>query len=161
VYQDPVFVAYISVSGRAPGEVQFGPLSINPEVPLANVAVTVSVDIYSTETIQSAELFYSTDQSTWNSVDMTEQSAHYYVGTIPGFPLDTQVWYYVVAHTESGDTQSNILSYIVGQGAVTSTTTTTTPPYDGGIVTIVVAIGVGVAVIVVLMVVIMKRKKGG
>ncbi len=158
VYQDPVFVAYISISGRAPGEVQFGPLSINPQVPLANEAVTVSVDIYSTETIQSAELFYSNDQSTWNSVDMTEQSAHYYVGTIPGFPLDTQVWYYVVAHIESGDTQSNILSYIVGQGAMTSTTTTL--PYDDGIGTIVVAIGIGVAVVVILMVIITKRRKG-
>jgi len=137
VYQDPIFVGYISnVGNEGASDVSFSSFSINPTVPSSTDEVEVGVDISTSLEIWSIDLQYSTDGVNFeDSVVMIESSPGHYVGTIPAFPDDTQVWYRVAVNTEFGYYESEVQSYIVGTGAVTTTTTTTTttpPPYTGG-----------------------------
>ncbi len=128
VFQDPVFVSYVSSRGTSSGgeAVSFGTFSVSPSVPQANQPVEVGVDIYTQVSIDSVELQYSLDQMTWYSTDMSWVSGSYYTGTVPGYPQGTTVYVRVVVHTQEGDFVSPTISYTVGQGVTTTTTTTTT-----------------------------------
>ncbi len=158
VYQDPVFVSYVSNRGSSgqPGSVTFGGFSISPTIPLSTDYVTVGVDIFTTLSINSVELVYWTDSTPQTSVLMTQQSTNHWTGIIPPYPMDTQVYYRVRVNTNAGIYESDINSYIVGRGAVTTTTTTTTTfepgaPADLFFMIVGVAV-VGVALLVLLVI---------
>jgi len=81
-------------------------LSRNPLVPNASQTVTVTADIVDFDgTVTGATLFYSADTSTalnlFQSVAMTSTSGNEYSGTIPAFPLDSIVRYYIEATDDS------------------------------------------------------------
>ncbi len=158
VYQDPVFVSYVSNRGATsgPGGVSFGAFSMMPSVPSSSDSVSIGVDIYASEPIMSVDLDYRTDFS-WKATSMSQTGLNHYVGTIPPYADNVQVYYKVVVHTSSGDTESVVFSYIVGKGAVTTTTNTEGPA--GGINVIVVLIGGAVAAVVAIVAVLMMRKK--
>ena len=167
VYQDPIFVAYVSNSGGDyGGEVGFSSLGISPSVPSSTDAVTVSVDIESTIGYWDVQLQYSTDGYNFeNSVGMWADSPNHWVGDIPPYPEDQQIWYKVVVHADSGSFESEIKSYIVGQGSVTNPTMPTTSPRPTGPVDpielsaeMLIMLGGIVAVVVVLGVMAKRRK---
>ncbi len=161
VYQDPVFVAYVSNTGTstAPGGVQFSGFSIYPEVPTSSDTVQVGVDILSQEDIMSVELQYSTDQFSWSSTQMSSYDGVHWVGEIPPYPDGTQVYYKVVVYTDSGTYESYVLSYIVGQGAVTTTTPGPgSEPVPGTSDTMIMLAGVGI-VVLILAIVVMRRRR--
>ncbi|TFF95461.1 hypothetical protein EU546_03230, partial [Candidatus Thorarchaeota archaeon] len=113
VFQDPVFVGYVSNRGTGPTDpVAFGPLSISPEIPEPDQEVTVEVDISSAVEYTYAEVIYWTDPSDKNAVGMTEEPDGHFVGTLPGFLEGEQVFYQVVLHTAVGDFFSDVNSYI-------------------------------------------------
>ena len=130
VYQDPVFVGYISNSGSigsGGNPVTFSSLSYSPEVPTETDSVTVDVDIVTTLDIWNIELYYSTDGINFDRiVGMNFDYIGHYHATIEPFSNGTQVWYKVVVTTISGTFESEVKSYIVGEGEVIITTTTTT-----------------------------------
>jgi hypothetical protein len=135
VYQDPIFVGYISNTGDSGDQVQFSSLGISPEVPSSTDSVTIGVDITTTEMIYNVELYYSTDGYNFDSfIPMWSDSPDHWVGDIPPHAEETQIWYKVVVHTDSGMYESGVNSYIVGQGSVTTTPfpTTTTTTTDTG-----------------------------
>ena len=133
VYQDPIFVGYISNSGDPGGDVTFSSLGISPSVPTSNDAVTVGVDITTDYEVWSVELQYSTDGHNFNGISgMWMESPNHWVGEIPAYPEDTQIWYRVIVNTDSGFYESEVKSYIVGVGSVTSPTIPTTTPRPTG-----------------------------
>jgi len=164
VYQDPVFVSYVSSRGTSemPGGVTFGTFSIEPAVPTSSDYVTVRVTIFSAEQIDSVTLYYSTDQENWDSTSMTLEDSMTAVGTIPPFSDGTQVYFKVGVSTPSGYYESDIQSYIVGQGYVTSTTTTSAPGPTGGGFGLgdeaLILVG-GVAVVAVVVIVLVARRR--
>jgi hypothetical protein len=87
---------------------------------------------------------------------MSQTGPNHYVGTIPPYANDVQVYYKVVVSTNSGDAESSVYSYIVGKGAVTTTTTSIVGP-GGGIDIAVLLIGAA-AVAAVVLVLVMRRK---
>ena len=157
VYQDPVFVSYVSNRGTAsgPGGVTFGAFSMMPMVPSSSDSVSIGVDVYASVPINSVELQYRTG-STWTTTGMSQTGPNHYVGTIPPYANDVQVYYKVVVSTNSGDAESSVYSYIVGKGAVTTTTTSIVGP-GGGIDIAVLLIGAA-AVAAVVLVLVMRRK---
>ena len=83
----------------------------NPIVPNATQTVTITADIIDNDgVVTSASLFYSADpaatRSTFTSVAMTA-TGNSYTATIPAFPLDTMVRYFI----EAIDDSSNVSSY--------------------------------------------------
>ena len=168
VYQDPIFVGYISNSGDTGGDVTFSSLGINPEVPSATDSVSVSVEITTDEPIWNVDLYYSTDGFNFdNQVMMNPEGPDQWSGNIPPFSEDTQIWYKVVVNTDSGIYESAVQSYIVGQGSVTTTpfpTTTTSRPPTGptGIpelsTEMIMMLG-GLGLVVVVLGVMAKRRK--
>lgn len=87
----------------------------NPLVPNATQSVTVSADIIDVDgTVSSATLFYSADQtaatSLFQSVTMTN-SGSVYSATIPAFPLDSVVRYYISATDDSSLTTNTPVEY--------------------------------------------------
>jgi len=171
VYQDPVFVGYISNSGQSGGgdDVEFSSFGIHPIIPSASDSVTIGVDIYSDFAIWNAELAYSTDGINFDTkTPMSRESEFeiHWTGNIPPFAEDTQVWYKVVLYTEAGTYESLVQSYIVGQGIViitptipTSTTTTGyTGPTAGLSIELIMMVG-GIGLVVVLLGVMAKRRK--
>ncbi len=161
VDQDPVFVSYVSASGvqNAPGAVTFGTFSIDPAVPSSSDSVTVSGDIYTTEQINDVSLYYSTDQFSWNTNQMFNDVGTTWSGTIPPYPENTQVYFKVVVTTSTGTYESNIYSYVVGQGMVTTTTTVTYVPGGPGLSPDVMIMIGGIAVVVVILVLVVVRRK--
>jgi hypothetical protein len=165
VYQDPVFVAYSSSIGTSP--LQFGALSIESGDPIEGEAVTIGVDIISEVAVDTVDLLYSTDMTTWTSVEMASTTSTHWVGDIPSHPEDTEVFYKVVAHAGTyGDYESGTFSYIVGQTIVTTTTTTTTPPLTTPTTTPIgewpleiVVMVVGGAFVLLLLAMIARRRK--
>jgi hypothetical protein len=157
VYQDPVFVSYVSNRGAAsgPGGVNFGAFSMMPSVPSSSDSVSIGVDIFASEAIKKVDLLYRTDLS-WTTIGMSQNGPNHYVGTIPPYADGTQVYYKVVVHTNSGDAESGVFSYIVGKGAVTTTATTIAGPGGGIDVRILL---VGVAAVAAVVLVLMMRKK--
>ncbi|MHA1937513.1 MAG: hypothetical protein ACW97O_04820 [Candidatus Thorarchaeota archaeon] len=117
VYQDPVFVSYVSRAGAPdlPEGMYIGPLSLDIATPTATDTVTIRVDVYSeTEPVYGVDLMYGTDGENWWSDPMWKEGEYTYVGTIPPFEDQAEVYYMVMVHTESGDYQSQVSSYIVG-----------------------------------------------
>ncbi|MFO7836749.1 MAG: hypothetical protein R6V83_08845 [Candidatus Thorarchaeota archaeon] len=164
VYQDPVFVSYVSNSGTSaqPGGVQFGSLTIDPQVPQPNEPVSVGVDIYSEEQIDNVEIHYGTSSDDLSSVSgMWCDATNHYVGDIQGYPEDTEVFFQIVVYTSAGEATSAVLSYIVGQGLVTTTTTTSQPTGPGGgLGPDVLVLIAGGALAVIVIVVLIKRRQG-
>jgi hypothetical protein len=168
VYQDPIFVGYISNTGDPGDQVQFSSLGISPEVPSATDSVSISVEITTEEPIWNVNLYYSTDGFNFdNQVMMNPEGPNQWTGDIPPFSEDTQIWYKVVVNTDSGIYESVVQSYIVGQGSVTTTpfpTTTTSRPPTGptGIpelsTEMIMMIG-GLGLVVVVLGVMAKRRK--
>ncbi|MCK5151265.1 MAG: hypothetical protein KAQ65_05480, partial [Candidatus Thorarchaeota archaeon] len=166
VFQDPVFVSYTSSRGTsAPvGGVTFGTFSITPTVPSESDTVTVSVDIQSQMPIEEVYLDYTTDINSWSQQNnqMSNTGGDRYSGDISAFADGTQVYYRVDVVTSLGVSTSQIGSYIVGQGIVTTTTGTTYPTGPGGeglpSETLIMMAGIALVVIVVL-VLVMKRRK--
>ncbi|MHA1770032.1 MAG: hypothetical protein ACTSYL_03830 [Candidatus Thorarchaeota archaeon] len=162
VNQDPVFVSYVSASGvqGGLGPVTFGAFSIEPSVPTSSDSVTIRGDIYTSEQINEVSLLYSIDGTNWESNSMWNENANTWAGTIPPFDEGTQVYFRVVVSTPSGNYESMVQSYVVGQGMVTIITTT--PPYTGGGSGIssemLIMVG-GIAVVVVVLVVIVTRRR--
>jgi hypothetical protein len=133
VYQDPIFVGYISNTGNPGGDVTFSSLGISPSVPSSTDAVTVSVDITTDYEIWSVELQYSTDGHNFDGISgMWMDSPNHWVGEIPAYPEDQQIWYKVIVNTDSGYYESEVRSYVVGVGSVTSPTIPTTTPRPTG-----------------------------
>jgi hypothetical protein len=160
VYQDPIFVGYVSTSGTNP--VQFTSLGIDSGLPTEGEPVTIGVDITSEIAINGVVLQYSTDQATWTSVDMALQSGNHWQGDIPSHPEDTQVYYRVVVDTDVTDYVSDTESYIVGQGAVTTGPTTTTGPTGPSSTALtpeamIMLLG-GAVVLIIIMVLVRRRK---
>ncbi|MGY5873177.1 MAG: hypothetical protein RTV72_13080 [Candidatus Thorarchaeota archaeon] len=125
VYQDPVFVGYISNTPSDP--VTFDTTTIYPEVPSSTDSVEIGVAIESSVAIDRVDLYYSTDGINYDyQTPMNPDYEGHYVGTIVPHTEDTQVWYKVVVETYVGTYESNVESYIVGQGVVIITTTPTT-----------------------------------
>ncbi|TFG30231.1 hypothetical protein EU528_08500 [Candidatus Thorarchaeota archaeon] len=166
VYQDPVFVGYISNAGST--GVQFNSMSMYPEVPASADSVSIDVDVLTTLEIDRVDLYYSTDGFNFDrQIGMYETYDHHYTGSIEPYPENTQVWYKVVVKTiSSGTFESNIESYIVGVGSVepttSATTTTTTTIYTGNgeglSIEVLMMIG-GIGVVVVILGMMAKRRK--
>lgn len=165
VYQDPIFVGYVSNTGDT-GGVTFNSLGFSPAVPSSTDAVTVSVDFTTDYVIDSVELVYSTDGYNFdNRVEMWFDYPGHYSGEIPAHPEETQIWYRVIVNTQSGTYESDIESYIVGQGVVTSPTLPTTTPRPTGPIDpielsaeMLIMLG-GIALAVVVLGVAAKRRK--
>jgi len=173
VYQDPVFVGYISNSGSSGtgGDVEFSSMSINPAVPTSADSVSVGVNVMTTLDILSVDLLYSTaDGYTFDSqTGMYMDYDNHWTGSIEPYSENSQVWYKVVVETSSGIYESEVFSYIVGQGSVvvttttiTTTTTTTTTVYTGtggGLsIELIMMLG-GIGLVVVMIGVMAKRRK--
>jgi hypothetical protein len=166
VYQDPIFVGYISNSGDPGGDVSFSSLGISPSVPSSTDAVTVGVDIVTDYQIWNVELKYSTDGVNFgNTVGMWSDSPNHWVGEIPPYSEDTPIWYKVVVNTDSGFYESEVKSYIVGLGSVTSPTIPTTSPRPTGPIDpfelsteMLIMLG-GIGLVVVVLGVMAKRRK--
>jgi hypothetical protein len=80
-----------------------------PQVPNATQSVTVTADIVDNDgTVQSATLFYTADQNApanlFQSVAMTSTGGAEYTATIPAFPLDSVVRYFIEAVDDSANT---------------------------------------------------------
>jgi len=156
VYQDPVFVGYVSNQGvqSGPGGVTFSGFSLYPTVPQATDSVTVTVDVLAAEgvMVNSVDLQYSTDQLAWSTTGMSYTLGHYQ-GQIPPHAQDVYVYYRVVAHTNVGDVISNVLTYQVGRGTIT-----TTPTGPGLPLEILVLVAGSAAVVVVVALAAMRRR---
>jgi hypothetical protein len=157
VYQDPIFVGYVSARGTdAPGpgeEVQFGGFAISPTVPSEHDSVDVSVDVYSGLMIDNVELIYWTDTSGEQTSMMNPTGGNRFTGSIPPFAEGTQVYYRVRVIAEGMMYESDVGSYIVGQGMVTTGFPTTGPSGPGGgleMDTMVLLIGGGLVLVVIL-----------
>jgi hypothetical protein len=157
VYQDPVFVGYVSRTGT--DAVQMGVPAIESGTPVEGESVTIGVDIDSYVDISSVELYHGTDQVTWNTVAMTSVDDEHWTGDIPSYPEGTTVHYKVIVHTpEYGDFESVLGSYIVGSGTTTTTTTTTGEPPELPMELLILVAGIG-AVFVIVLVAVSKRRK--
>ena len=80
----------------------------NPIVPNATQTVSVTADIIDLDgTVTSANLFYTADQTApanlFTQVAMTNPSGSIYSATIPAFPLDSVVRYFLVATDDSSN----------------------------------------------------------
>ncbi|MEQ8908521.1 MAG: T9SS type A sorting domain-containing protein [Vicingaceae bacterium] len=87
----------------------------NPLVPNASQSVTVSADITDSDgQVTSATLFYSADQNAatnlFQSANMTNTGS-LYSATIPSFPLDSIVRYYISATDDSNKTTNTAVDY--------------------------------------------------
>jgi len=164
VFQDPVFVGYTSVGGTIP--VIFGTLAIDSGLPIAGESVTIGVDFTSSVDLDSVDLMYSTDQTTWESVEMTNTVSNHWTGQIPSHTDGTLVYYKVVVHSSSySDYESDTNSYTVGAGeeptdTPTTGTTTTGPPIgDWPPEVILMLVGFAGVACIVLLVLVSKRRK--
>ncbi|MFW9920953.1 MAG: hypothetical protein ACFFED_15235, partial [Candidatus Thorarchaeota archaeon] len=161
VMQDPVFVSYTSSRGTsAPiGTVTFGTFAISPTVPEDGEPVTVSVDIVSQMPIDQVYLEYSTDMASWDENSMWNSGGSTYSGEIPGYPDNTIVYFRVQVETGGQWTTSQLGSYRVGQGIIT-TPTGPTPPTGGGDIPVELIVMVaGIAVVLVIVLMLVKRRK--
>ena len=80
----------------------------------AATPVVITVKLNSFVDINSVKLFYTAGTAAEKSVDMTKGSDGAYTGTIPAFPMGTDVTYYVKAATAAGETTSAVTKYTVG-----------------------------------------------
>ena len=116
--------------------------------------------------VWGVELQYSTDGYNFDGIsDMWSDSPNHWIGEIPAYPEDTQIWYKVVVNTDSGSYESEIKAYIVGLGSVTSPTIPTTSPRPTGptgpfelSTEMLIMLG-GIGLVVVVLGVMAKRRK--
>ncbi|RDE15619.1 MAG: hypothetical protein C4K49_05980 [Candidatus Thorarchaeota archaeon] len=159
VYQDPVFVGYVSNQGvqSGPGGVAFSSFTLFPTVPQATDSVTVTVQVLGAEgvSVNSVDLQYSTDQMTWTTTSMSYFFGSYQ-GQIPPHAEGVNVYYRVVAHTNVGDVTSIVLLYRVGQGAITTTQTITQT--GTGIPTEMLVLVAGSVVVALIVLAAMRRR---
>ncbi len=165
VYQDPVFISYVSSRGTSvvgPSPVTFGALSIDPALPTEGDTVTVYIEIYSTELVDSVTLYYSTDGENWQAVEMSSAGPSTYTGSVPPFPDGTTVYLKVGVSTASGYYESQTYSYTVGRGGLMTTETSIPTTGGSGIAfggeTTVLLLGVG-AVLVIIVVLVLRRRR--
>jgi hypothetical protein len=119
VYQDPVFVSYISAHGTESSPVRFGSFSLNIAVPQDTDTVQVGIEIQSDVQVNSVDLLYGTDgENLDQSTPMWQETDTRWVGDIPPHDNGVQVFYKVIVHTDFGDFESPLGSYIVGQGGL-------------------------------------------
>jgi len=81
-------------------------------IPNDTQSVTVSADIFDSDgTITSATLFYTTDplatSNLFTSTSMSNISGTQYTASIPAFPLDSMVRYFIEATDDSNKTSTN------------------------------------------------------
>ncbi|MHA2373241.1 MAG: hypothetical protein ACXAEB_09495 [Candidatus Thorarchaeota archaeon] len=168
VYQDPVFVGYTSALGTTAGPggpVQFGAFSLSPTVPTESDTVQIGVDVYSTEMISGATLYYSDNLEAnvedWGQSEMWEDRPGHWVGDVPPYPDETEVFFLVVVHGEFDSYSSEMHSYIVGQGLV-GPTGPTGPTGPGGefgpLSTEMLVLLIGGAAVVAIVAVLAKRR---
>ncbi len=172
VYQDPVFVGYISNTGDIGNSVEFNSIGIYPEVPTSTDSVSVGVDIVTSLDYWNVELLYGTDEFSFNmQTGMNEDYDDHWTGYIEPYSNGTQVWYKVVVETSSGTFESDVFSYIVGEGSVvvtttpipTTTTTTGNPTGytgtgEGLSIEVLMMVG-GIGLVIVILGIISKRRK--
>lgn len=117
VYQDPLFVGYVSragaSSGTGPGQSGFGAISINPQNPTESESVRIGVDVFFQGEIYDVELLYSTDQEFSSSTSMWGEGENHYVGIIPSHEGGTTVYFMVRVHSILGVFDSQIGYYTV------------------------------------------------
>ena len=172
VYQDPVFVGYISNTGSSGtgSDVTFNSLSINPEVPTSTDSVNVGVDVLTTLDVMKVDLVYSTDGYNFDrQSNMYMNYDNHWTGTVDPFPDETQIWYKIVVETSSGTYESDVFSYIVGEGSVIVTTPPTGPTgptsptgftgFGEGIPSEMLMMVGGIGIVVVMLGIIAKRRK--
>jgi hypothetical protein len=163
VYQDPVFIGYISAGGTGsavPEGLQFSSLSISPTTPLPDESVTIGVDITTVESIQWVRIKYTTDWEDIFWADMVESSPGHWEGEIPAHENGTLVYFEVHVQTESNLYYTETQQYTVGEEVTfTTTTTTTTPPIEGFPIEFIV-LGAGIAgVVIILLILVLRRRK--
>lgn len=88
-------------------------------IPNATQTVTITADIIDLDgTVTSATLAYTDDQTAgaalFSSIAMTNTSGSNYTATIPAFPLDSVVRYFIVAIDDSSNITSNPTSSVTG-----------------------------------------------
>ncbi|MCK5301580.1 MAG: hypothetical protein KAJ96_00440, partial [Candidatus Thorarchaeota archaeon] len=143
VYQDPVFVSYISAHGSSSSPVRFGSFSLNIAAPQATDTVQVGIEIESDVQVNSADLIYGTaSESLDQSTPMWQETDTRWVGEIPPHDDGVQVFYMVIVHTDIGDFESPLGSYIVGQSGLDM-----------------MVLVAGFAVLVILVVVLARRRR--
>jgi hypothetical protein len=162
VYQDPVFVSYISNSGGTPGDLTFGSLSINPDPPQPNEEVQIGIDISTSEAIYEVKLQYTTDFENWYEVGMYHIGGNRYEALIPGFEDGTTVFFKFIVTTELNTYESGVSQYTVGEAVTTDTTTTgPTPPGPGPLPIsgeLIILLGGGALVVIILIILSRRRK---
>jgi hypothetical protein len=165
VFQDPVFVGYISSGGGTAGDLSFGTLSISPDVPQPNEEVMIGIDITTTESINWVKVMYTTDFIHWEEVWMWNSYGDHWEGYIPGYEDGTTVHFKIVVNTNISEYESGTSQYTVGEEVTIGPTTpgTTTPPGPGPgpfpiSPELLVLIGGG-ALVVIILIVLSKRRK--
>lgn len=88
----------------------------NPAVPNASQSVSVTADIIDNDGIVTgATLYYSADTSAatnlFQSITMTNTTGTQYSATIPAFPLDSIVRYYIEATDDSANVTTSSIEY--------------------------------------------------
>ena len=94
---------------------------------------------------------------------------NHWTGTVDPFPDETQIWYKIVVETSSGTYESDVFSYIVGEGSVIVTTPPTGPTgptsptgftgFGEGIPSEMLMMVGGIGIVVVMLGIIAKRRK--
>jgi len=79
--------------------------SQQPEIVMPYQNVTISANVTDTESgVAEVILSYSIDNGTsWSNVTMRKDVGYTYIGQIPGFSADTNIWYKIVAYDHSGN----------------------------------------------------------
>jgi len=102
--------------------------SRTPWIPNATQSVTIKVNVSDASGVDTVILSYH-NGTAWTNITMSWDGSNY-VGTIPAFPIGTEIQYKIYANDTLGFwAVTSTFSYTVG--AVTTTTTTTTTPIDG------------------------------
>jgi hypothetical protein len=157
VDQDPVFVSYISNKGGTPG-VEFGALSISPDIPQQYEDVLVGIDITTNEDIQEVKLLYTTDFVHWDEVWMWNSYDDHWEANIPGFEDGTTVHFKIEVTTNFNTYESGTYQYTVGEAVTTRTPTTTSWEPSPINTELLILIGGGALVIIILVVLSRRRK---
>lgn len=89
-----------------------GTVTRNPSGAVSeNQSVTVTANITDNVGLKNATLSYTTNNSTWTNVAMSNGgSGNSYNGTIPGQLNGTAVWYYITAFDNAGNNASTLSS---------------------------------------------------
>lgn len=105
---NPVYDTDFDIAPSPPVVINVSRTIVNPN---ATESVDVSADLIDFDgAITAGRLFYSADPAApanlFTSVSMTNTSGNTYTGTIPAFPLDSMVRYYIEADDDSSNTST-------------------------------------------------------